>query len=90
MFNLYLVSTCPPPENGTNTEPVPDLPTTYEEGDLFQYQCFNGMAPYFPNPEMGELNAICTEHGDWSITPPTCTGTQNLSKLAKSSDWFDN
>ena len=88
MFNLYLVSTCPPPEHGTNTEPVPDLPTTYEEGDLFQYQCFDGMAPYFPNPEMGEVNTTCQGDGKWSSNPPTCTGILNLSKFVISGDWL--
>ena len=86
MFNCYLVGICPRPEDGSNAVPVPNLPSKYTEGDLFQYECYTGLVPYFPNPDMGGLNATCTEHGNWSVTPPTCTGIENLSKLAKSSD----
>ena len=45
----------------------------------------------FPLPPVsGELEATCTAHGNWSVPPPACTGILNLSKIAKTSDWFKN
>ena len=88
MFNCHLVAICDRPEEGYATEPVPDEPTTYTEGDIFQYKCVEDLVVYFTATHRGQLDATCSENGNWSISAPICTGILNLSKFPKTSDWL--
>ena len=88
MFNCHLVASCDRPEEGYATEPVPDEPTTYTEGDIFQYKCLYDLVVYFPSTDRGKLDATCGGDGKWSIQSPICTGILNLNKFTKTSDWL--
>ena len=60
---------CPPPENGTNTEPIPE---ELQGGILYPgsytYSCKEG----YMTPD--ELCTVCLLNGSLSLaTPPVCT-----------------
>ena len=60
---------CPAPENGTNTEPVPDsLQAGILYSDSYTYSCMEGYTT------SDELCTVCLADGDLSLNmAPNCT-----------------
>ncbi|KAF6022526.1 hypothetical protein EB796_019161 [Bugula neritina] len=71
--------TCEKPDNGTNTEPVPDdIDTGY--GKSYTYRCKEGFETISTSAEM---NTSCNHLGRWTLKPaPICKDTDvNLDIL---------
>ena len=67
MFIITVVM-CPQPENGTNTEPVPEFQGGIEYPGSYTYSCKEGYVT------SDELCTICLLNGSLSLTtPPVCT-----------------
>ena len=59
--------TCPPPENGTNTEPVPEFQDGIPYPGSYTYSCKEGYVT------SDELCTVCLLNGNLSLTsPPVC------------------
>ena len=69
-FSLLLLEIrCPTPENGTNTEPIPEkLSDGLGYLESYTYECSEGYA------STRDLCTICQPDGTLSLPPPTCNG----------------
>ena len=65
-FHLLAVP-CNSPTNGEQAVSV-DTALTFSFGDNYTYVCNDGYE------YSGELVSACQSDGNWSLSPPTCTG----------------
>ena len=65
---IVAANVCPPPENGTNTKPVPEeLSYGLVYPEMYTYSCKEGYVT------SDELSTICLLNGNLSLsTPPVC------------------
>ena len=63
----FLAIPCNIPTNGAQTVDV-DTSISYVFGDNYTYVCNEGYE------HSGELVSTCQSDGNWSLSPPTCTG----------------
>ena len=71
---ILCIVACPPPESGTETEPVPQSLNCSAIGTVYTYECSDC---YF----LTGLNTTCQSFGNWSLAPPTCEEGTHLAVI---------
>ena len=73
---MLCIVACPPPENGTNTEAVPQSLNCSAIGTIYTYNCSDSY--YLP---ADDLDTTCQSTGNWSLSPPKCLKSMYLAEI---------